>query len=134
MLSTVVIADDQIRVRQAVRAMVEDDPELIVVGEARSGQETLHLVDKLQPDVLVLDLSLGDMDGMEVACRLHDISPDTDVVIYSMYGNTRQLFKARQLGVKGYVAKESPPYDLVKAIKAVLAGDKYFALPLSQSN
>jgi DNA-binding NarL/FixJ family response regulator len=100
------------------------------VGEVGSGLETIHLVNELRPDVLILDLTLGDMDGMDVARRLQNSSPETDVVIYSMYSYESYILKAQQLGVKGYVLKKSPPLELVKAIRAVLAGGHYFVPPL----
>lgn len=131
-MNTIVIAEDQVNVRQGVRDMIEDEPDLTVVGEAGGGPETMRLVIEVRPDILVLDLSLGDANGMDIAGCVQNSFPETDVVIYSMYGYTSYLLKARRLGVRGYVVKKSPPYELVKAIKAVLAGGHYFVPPLPQ--
>ena len=128
---SVAIADDQAGIRQYIRIMVEYQPDMEVVGEAGSGVETMRLVNGLHPDVLVLDLSLGDMDGMDVAHRLQSSAPETRVIIYSMYGFSGYLVKARQVGAKGYVLKQSNPQELVKAIKKVFSGELYYVSPLA---
>ena len=128
-MRTVAIADDQARVRQGIRDMLENEPDLTIIGEAGSGPETLNLVNDLQPDILILDLALGDVDGMDIASRLQNSPAETDIVIYSMYGYSSYLDKARRLGVKGYVLKRSSPEELVKAIRTVLDGGLYYYAP-----
>jgi DNA-binding NarL/FixJ family response regulator len=124
-MTTVAIADDQTNVRQGVRAMLEAEPDLTVVGEAESGLETIRLVNELKPEVLVLDLALGDISGFEVATSIRDKSPLTKVVIFSIHGNGSYILRAQQVGAKGYVRKKTPQ-DLAEAIRKVSAGGQHF--------
>jgi DNA-binding NarL/FixJ family response regulator len=123
--TTVAIADDQTNVRRGVRAMLEAEPDLTVVGEAGSGLETIRLVNELKPEVLVLDLALGDISGFEVATSIRDKSPATKVVIFSIHGNGSYILRAQQVGAQGYVRKKTPQ-DLAGAIRKVSAGGQHF--------
>jgi DNA-binding NarL/FixJ family response regulator len=122
---TVAISDDQPGVRGGIRALLEAEPDLTVVGEAGSGLETIRLVDELRPEVLVLDLSLGDISGFEVSTRIRENSPSTKVVIFSVHGDGNYVLRAQQVGAKGYVRKRTPQ-ELVGAIRKVSAGGQYF--------
>ncbi|MFC1893415.1 response regulator transcription factor [Chloroflexota bacterium] len=126
-MTTVAIADDHAIVRRNLRALIEDELDLVVVGEAGSGLEAIHLVGELSPDILVLDMILGDITGIEATCHVRKEAPETSVIIYSMYGNEDYVLGARQAGAKGYVLKESPASELLKAIRVVSAGGRYFA-------
>ena len=126
--TTVAIADDQAIVRENVRALIEDELDLEVVGEASSGLEAIRLVDKLSPDILVLDMILGDITGIEATCHVIKEAPETSVIIYSMYGKEDYVLGARQAGAKGYVLKKSPAIELLRAIRVVSAGGQYFAI------
>ena len=129
-MTTLVIAEDHINVRHSIRALLEDEGDLDVVGEADNGLEAIHLVDALSPDVLLLDMVLGDITGIEVTRHVRSESPKTNVVIFSMYGNQIYVLGARQAGAKGYLLKKSPPDELLRAIRVVSAGGQYFAVPL----
>jgi DNA-binding NarL/FixJ family response regulator len=124
-MTTVAISDDQPGVRQGVRALLEAEPDFTVVGEAGSGRETIRLVNELRPEVLVLDLSLGDISGFEVSTRIRKKSPATRVVIFSVHGDGNYILRARQVGAKGYVRKRTPQ-ELVSAIREVAAGGQHF--------
>jgi DNA-binding NarL/FixJ family response regulator len=101
-----------------------------VVGEAASGAETINLVSKLSPDILILDMILGDITGLEVTRHVRKESPVTKVVFFSMYGDQNYILEAQQLGAKGYVLKESPADELLRAIGVVTKGGRHFAVPL----
>jgi DNA-binding NarL/FixJ family response regulator len=124
-MTTVAISDDQPGVRGGIRALLEAEPDLTIVGEAGSGRETIHLVNELRPEVLVLDLALGDISGFEVSTRIRESSPTTKVVIFSVHGDGNYLLRARQVGAMGYVRKRTPQ-NLVSAIREVAAGGQYF--------
>jgi len=130
-MTTLIIAEDHINVRRSIRALLEDESDLTVVGEAGSGMEAIRLVDMLHPDILLLDMILGDINGIEVTRRVRNESSRTDVIIFSMYGDQSYVLGSRQAGAKGYLLKKSPPNELLKAIRAVSAGGQYFAATLT---
>jgi len=130
-ITTLVIADDHASVRNGIRGLLEDEPDFIVVGEASNGVEAIHLVDMLSPKILLLDMILGDITGIEVTRQVVNESSKTDVVIFSMYGDQSYVLGAQQAGAKGYVLKKSPPDELIKAVRVVSAGGQYFAVPLT---
>jgi DNA-binding NarL/FixJ family response regulator len=125
-MTTIAIADDYTIVRQALRSLFEDITEFVVVGEAGSGSEAITLVKEAEPDVLILDMVLGDITGIDVTRQLRDESPETGIIIYSMYSDQRHISGAKQAGVRGYVLKMSSPYELIEAIRSVASGGNYF--------
>ncbi len=129
---TLVLADDHRIVRQGLRVLLEGEPNFRVAGEASDGLEALKLVETLHPDVLILDLMLGDISGLEVARQVSEQSPKTAVIILSMYGNESYVLEALRAGAKAYVLKESTSTELVRAIREVLGGRRYLGAPLSE--
>jgi len=123
--TTVAIADDQTKVRQGIRAMLEAESDISVVGEAASGLQALTLVDETRPEVLVLDLVLGDISGFEVTKRIRQNSSPTRVIIFSIHWDGKYVLKAQEVGASGYVPKKRP-HELAKAIHEVSAGGEYF--------
>lgn len=105
--------------------MLELEPDLTVVGEAGSGLETIRLVNEMRPEVLVLDLALGDISGFEVSTHIREKWPATKVVIFSIHWDRNYVLRAQQVGAKGYVRKKTP-HELVSAIRKVSAGGQYF--------
>jgi DNA-binding NarL/FixJ family response regulator len=131
-MTTIVLADDHAAVRRHVRALLEEEPDFGVIGEAADGLETVQTVEHLQPDVLVLDLMMGGMNGIEVTQRVARSSPNTGVVIYSIYGIKAYVVEALQAGAKAYVLKGLDSAELVRAIREVAAGRMYLPGYLSQ--
>ncbi len=129
--TTLILADDHANVRRSVRALLEDEPDLAVVAETDSGREAVRLVDALHPDILLLDMLLGDLSGIEVAFQVKAASPQTNVVIFSMYGSRSYIAGSRQAGAHGYLLKKSAPEDLVKILRVVSMGGEYYAAPSS---
>ena len=129
---TLVLADDHHVVRQGLRALLEAEPDLQVIGEAADGLETVRLVVNLRPDILVLDLMMGGISGLEVARQVSKRSPKTGVVILSMYSNEAYVLEALKAGAKAYVLKESTAGELVKAVRAAVAGRRYLSSSLSE--
>src|SRR5436190_23150032 len=115
MTLTLLLADDHQIVRQGLRAILEVEPDLTLVGEAAKGEEAVQLVEKLQPDVLVLDLMLPDLNGLEVTRRVSAKSPRTHIVILSMHANEAYIVEALRAGASAYVLKESSATELVQA-------------------
>jgi len=132
-ITTLVIADDHTSVRNGVRFLLEDEPDFTVVGEASNGVEAIRLVNMLNPKILLLDMILGDITGIEVTRLVVNESSKTNVVIFSMYDDQSYVLGARQAGAKGYILKKSPPDELIKAVRVVSAGGEYFAVPLTSN-
>lgn len=129
--TTILLADDHRIVRQGLRALLTGEADFEVVGEADDGREALELVKRLTPDVLVLDLMMPGLNGLEVARQLPRQSPGVRVVVLSMYDDEGFVLEALANGVSGYVLKDSNSSDLVHAVREVAAGRRYLSPPLS---
>ena len=123
----ILIADDHAMVRDGVRNLVHQNKDLTVIGEATSGNETLELFDKLKPDLLILDISMPDINGMEVSKAILARNPDANIVILSMYQDDDYISRCLEYGVKGYVVKNESGSELDFAIRSVLQGKNYFS-------
>lgn len=128
----IVLAEDHAIVRQGLRALLEGAGTYEIVGEAADGLSALALVQETRPDVVILDLQMPDLGGLEVARRLQTASPATKVIVLSMYGAEPAVLEALRNGVKGYVLKGSGIADLITAIHAVLEGRMFLSAPLTE--
>jgi two-component system response regulator NreC len=131
-MTNIVIVDDHAVVRQSLQKLIELESDFKVVGEAGDGLEAIHIVEQLQPDIVVIDLMLVGMNGIEVTRQVTKHSPKTAVVILSMYGNDGYVYEALRAGAKAYVLKESTSDQLVKAIREAAVGHRYLSPPLSE--
>jgi DNA-binding NarL/FixJ family response regulator len=122
----VVIADDHTVVRQGIRGVLEEVEGLEVVGEAGDGHEALELVSSLQPDVVVLDVNMPGMTGLEVTAELRSAAHPVRVLILSMHDDPEYVLQAVRAGADGYVLKDVAPADLREAVVAVHEGREYF--------
>lgn len=123
----ILIADDHAMVRDGVKNLIRQNKDLTVIGEAHSGNEALELFDKLQPDLLILDISMPDMNGMEVSRAILARNPNANIVVLSMYDDEDYISRCLEYGVKGYVVKNESGSELEYAIKTVLQGKNYFS-------
>ncbi len=131
-VTNIVLADDHQVVRHGLRVLLESEPNFRIVGEASDGLEAIELVERQQPDILVLDLMMPGLNGLEVARQSSHRSPRTNVVILSMYNNEAYVLEALRAGAKAYVLKASTSDELVRAIREVVAGRRYLSPPLSE--
>ena len=127
----VVLVDDHALVRQGFRRILEDDPELTVVGEASNGADAIALVKKTDPDVVVMDMAMPEMSGLHATMEMIKQRPGTKVLILSMYSDEQYVRNALDAGAKGYILKSAIENDLTRAVKAVAAGEQYLAPELS---
>lgn len=121
----ILIADDHGVLRAGLRALLSAESELEVVDEASSGNEALHLADKLQPDLILLDISMPDLGGIEVTRRLKEMLPNVRVLILTVHEDESLLQEAIQAGASGYIVKRAVESELIDAIRAVWRGDLY---------
>ncbi len=130
---TILLADDHSVVRQGLRALLQAEPDFSVVGEASNGLEALRLVEKLNPNVLVVDLTMPNLNGLEVTRQISQRRLKTRVIVLSMHSNEHYITDALKYGAFGYVIKNSPAEQLVGAIRDVAAGLRYLPAPYSES-
>lgn len=121
------LADDHQVLRAGLRALLETYPDLTISGEAGNGLEAVRAVIKLRPDVAILDIAMPELNGIEAARQIRSECPQTQVIILSMYSSHQHIYQALKAGVRGYVLKEAAPDELVEAIRAVQAGQRYLS-------
>jgi len=126
-----VIVDDHSLVRDGLRARLSVVPGLRVVGEAASGAEALQLAAADAPDLMLVDVGMRGMNGIELATALRERHPQVRVLMLSMYDNREYVLSAIRAGARGYVLKESPTEEIIAAIGAVWAGGNYFSAQVS---
>lgn len=131
-LISIVLAEDHQIVRQSLRALLETEPDLHVVGETGDGLEAIQLTEELRPEILVLDLMLPGVNGLEVTRQVRQRSTDTQVVILSMHANEAYVLDALHAGATAYVLKESASHEFIHAIREAAAGRRYLGSPLSE--
>jgi CheY-like chemotaxis protein len=131
-LHSLVLADDHPVVRQSLKKLLNQQPDFNLVGESDNGLETLNLVKQLQPDLLVTDLMMPGMNGLEVTRRIRLSFPATRVVVVSVNADEPYVAGAFRCGANGFVLKTACGRHLVPAIRAVLAGQRYVSPPLSE--
>jgi two-component system response regulator NreC len=129
--TTIVLADDHQVVRQGLKALLEAEADFRVVGEAGDGLQAIRRVELTSPNVLVLDLMMPGLNGLDVIPQVKKSSPHTQVVILSMYSNEAYVLEALTSGASAYVLKDSTSSDLVQAVREAAAGRRYLSPPLS---
>lgn len=119
----VAIADDHTLVREGTREILEQQPDLRVVGEAATGQEAVDLACRLRPDVVLLDLRLPDLNGIDATARITTAVPETKVLLLSAYDDEDYVLAALHAGAAGYLLKTVPGHELAQAVRAAHAGE-----------
>jgi DNA-binding NarL/FixJ family response regulator len=130
--TTILLADDHSMVRQGFRALLEGEKDFRIVGETGDGLEALRLAERLKPKVLVLDLMLPGLRGLEVARQVKQRGLPTNVVILSMHANEAYVLEALRNGASGYVLKDANAAELVRAVREAVSGRRYLSPPLSE--
>jgi len=127
----VLLADDHTLMRRGLRLIVEQQPDLVVVGEAEDGRQAVGLAASLKPDVAVLDIGMPNLNGIEAAKQIRDAESGA-VVILSMHADETYILRALKAGARGYLLKDSAESDLVRAIRSVAEGKSYFSPAVSK--
>jgi DNA-binding NarL/FixJ family response regulator len=131
-ITTIVLVDDHQLVRQGMKALLEAEPDLRVIGDAADGLEALRVVERMRPLVLVLDLSLPSLSGLEVTREVTQRWPDTRVVVVSIHTSEGYVLEAFRNGAIGYVVKEASAADLVYAVREAAAGRRHLSAGMSE--
>jgi two-component system response regulator NreC len=127
----IILADDHVVVRKGLRSLINQEQDMTVIGEADNGLQLLNLVEKLQPDVVLVDLKMPILNGIDAAAEIHKRFPDTHTVILTMHADQAYVDKALQAGVSGYVLKEEDIGELCTTIRHAARGDRYFSIGIS---
>jgi DNA-binding NarL/FixJ family response regulator len=128
----VLIAEDHLMVRAGIRALLEKAGDIYVMGEASNGQESIEMTEQLKPDVLIMDIMMPRLNGIQAAERIRDMKLPTQILLLSMYSDEGFVHQALQCGVKGYVLKSSVSDELLWAVRAVASGKTYLSSPISE--
>ena len=128
----VLLADDHKLIRGGLRLLVEQQPDLAVVGEANDGREAVSLAKSLKPDVAVMDIGMPNLNGVEAALQITQVNPEVAVVMLSMHSDESYVLRALKSGAKGYLLKDSAESDLIRAIHAVADGKSFFSPAVSK--
>jgi len=129
---SVLLADDHQVVRDGLKTLLETQADLRVIGTAGDGREAVAKAAELRPDVVVTDISMPDMNGVEAARRICAARPETRVVVLSMYSDAEHVYRALEAGATGYLLKDSAGTELVTAIRAVHAGRRYLTEKINE--
>jgi two-component system response regulator NreC len=128
----VFLVDDHTVVRQGLRRILESDDEIEIVGEAGDGRTAIDLVQKLRPHVVVMDVAMPELNGIEATRQILKRVEGARVLVLSMHGDDVYVRQALKAGARGYLLKDSEDLDLIKAVKAIRAGGSFFSPPVSK--
>ena len=123
----ILLADDHVVMRRGLRLLLETQAGFSVVAEASDGLEALERARATTPHVAVLDIAMPNLNGVEAAQRIHEMLPDTAILILSMHSDEAYVLRALKAGARGYLLKASPEADVIAAIRAVASGNAYFS-------
>ncbi len=129
----VFIADDHAMMREGLRLIVEGEKDLCVVGEAADGSQAVRLIQRLAPDVVVMDIAMPKLNGIEATYQILNSKTFTRIIILSMHSSKEHIFRALEAGAEGYLLKESAGKEMVKAIRTVYAGRRFLSDRISQT-
>jgi DNA-binding NarL/FixJ family response regulator len=126
-MTTVLIVDDQALVRVGLRKILESEPDTSVVGEAADGEDAVARVGELRPDVVLMDIRMPVLDGIEATRRIVHVHPATRVLMLTTFGLDSYVFDALRAGASGFMLKDAPPEEIAAAVKIVASGDALLA-------
>jgi DNA-binding NarL/FixJ family response regulator len=131
--TTVLLVDDHTILRDGVRALIESTHDLEVIGEAANGKQAIEQAQRRCPDVVVMDIAMPQLGGIEATRRIRQLCPESHVLMLSMFMSSEHVFRALQAGAEGYILKESAGTELVEAIRAVRSGHRFLSHRLTEN-
>jgi DNA-binding NarL/FixJ family response regulator len=129
----VFLADDHAVVRDGLRLLLERDGDIEVVGDATDGRQTARKVQRLKPDIVVMDITMPELNGIDATQQIHQTCPDTRVIILSVHAQAKTISRALQAGAMGYLLKEAAGKEVVDAVRTVYAGHRYLSHEISET-
>lgn len=133
MKTRILIADDHDIVRAGVKHLLERQEDIEVVGEASDGRELVRMAEQLNPSIILTDIAMPQLNGIDAAAQILRHSPDTKLIIISMYADEEFLVRALTAGIKGYLLKDAVQADLLRAVRAVASGRSFFSPAIAQT-
>jgi two-component system, NarL family, response regulator NreC len=134
MTITVFLADDHQIMRDGLRTLIETQPGFRVVGESGDGRETVRAVGRLKPDVVLMDIAMPGLNGIEATRQIRRKNPSVEVVILSMYTTTEHVYRALEAGARGYLLKECAGHEVVEALRAAKDGRRFLSGKISEED
>lgn len=132
-LIKVLLAEDHVIVRKGIRALLDSEPNITVVGEANNGREVIELAHEHNPHIILMDNQMPEMNGLEATRQIKESLPDTQIIVLTMHSNEEYAFQFLQAGASGYLIKQSAPDELLTAIETVFEGRSYLTPEISQA-
>ncbi len=129
----VLLVDDHVVVRQGLKALFADETDIEVIGEASNGREALEFLENWEPDVVLMDISMPGLNGIEATRQIQQRHPGVKVVVLSMHANEEYVFQVLQAGASGYVLKQSDSLEVLSAIRAAVTGGSFLSPPISRT-
>jgi DNA-binding NarL/FixJ family response regulator len=133
MIIKVFLADDHALIREGLRSVLEAESDIKVVGTAENGRDTLRQVRQLEPDIVIMDISMPGLNGIEATAQLQEAGPSTRVIILSMHHTSEHIFQALKAGAYGYLLKESSGQEIVNAVRKVYSGHRYLSQRIEET-
>jgi two-component system response regulator NreC len=128
----ILLADDHTILRAGLKMMLNAQPDMEVIGEAQDGRQAIHEAQKLQPDIILMDITMPDMNGIEATKQIKKTQPEIKVLILTMHEHDEYIFQALRAGASGYILKEAADTELITALHVVQCGQFYLS-PAAQS-
>ena len=128
----ILIADDHGVYREGLRAVLGPEPDMEVVGEAATGKEVVERAAEVRPDVILMDIQMPNVNGIEATRRILEANPQVAVVVLTMFEDGDSVFSAMRVGARGYVLKGADPSEILKVVRAVAGGEAYFGLEIAR--
>jgi DNA-binding NarL/FixJ family response regulator len=127
----IILVDDHEIVRNGIKTLLESEPDLQVLGEAHDGIEALERIGSLQPDLLIMDIHMPRMNGIEATAKVKREHPKVKILILSMHDENEYIIRSVEAGADGYLLKDSSKQEFIKGIRTVMAGQKYYSGDIS---
>lgn len=124
---TILLADDHAIVRDGLKLLLETEADLKVISEVENGRQAVEAAIEIRPQIAIMDITMPELDGIEATRQIHEAGVDTYIIMLSMHGTAKHVFRALQAGAAGYLLKGSTSYEVIEAVRAVCLGQRYLS-------